>query len=71
LKIKIMRKKYVAGTLVHINVVMEDGKRWHVSFTPSDRGGSYFVTDNEKLQEKLENHPRYGTLFKLERLFRK
>lgn len=38
--------------------------RTRINFQPLTGGGSYFTTDNEKLQNQLENHYDYGRLFK-------
>ena len=57
-----MQKKYSASSHVSINVRV-NGTHVHVTFTPLTVGGSFFVTDNASLQEALERHPRFGSLF--------
>lgn len=37
----------------------------HIAFTAQSDGGSVFITDNENIQNALERHYKYGTLFKL------
>lgn len=41
------------------------GKFLHINFISTSRG-SYLTTDNEKVQQALENHPRFGKLFSLD-----
>lgn len=48
-----------------INVTLPNGKNTHISFEPMTGGGSTFVTDNPKLQQGLEAHPKFGKMFKL------
>ena len=59
------------GCQPSINVIMKNGKKFHVSFQPHTSGGSVFITDNEDLQWGLEHHSRYGTLYKGEILVEK
>ena len=49
-----------------VSVRLSTGSSTHLSFTPRTGGGSVFYTDNEKVQEGLEKHPKFGKLFKLE-----
>ena len=61
-----MLKKYSSRSCVSVSVRLSTGSSTHLSFTPRTGGGSVFYTDNEKLQEGLEKHPKFGKLFKLE-----
>ena len=60
-----MQKEYKAKSHVSINVTLPNGKNTHISFEPMTGGGSTFVTDNPKLQQGLEAHPKFGKMFKL------
>lgn len=60
-----MLKKYEAKSQVNLSVQLGSGATAHVCFTPKTMGGSVFYTNDAALQEGLENHPRYGRLFKL------
>lgn len=65
-----MKKRYKSSSHVSLNVPM--GKRKssvHVSFTALTGGGSVFYTDDEKLQNALERHARYGKIFRLDPTF--
>lgn len=61
-----MLKKYIAKSCVSISVALPTGGTTHVSFTPRTGGGSVYYTDNEKIQEGLKKHPKFGKLFKLD-----
>lgn len=61
-----MIKKYSAKSCISISIKLPTGGSTHVSFAPKTGGGSVFYTDNEKIQEGLENHSKYGKLFKLD-----
>lgn len=58
-----MLRRYEAKTEIGLTVV-RDGKNVHVSFRPKTGGGSVFATDDDELAKGLENHWRYGKLFK-------
>ena len=58
----ITMKTYEAKSHISINVRMPGGMR-HVAFIPRTLGTSYLTTDDPVLQQALEAHPRYGTLF--------
>lgn len=55
-----MTKKYISKSDISINA-----SGVHVSFSALTGGGSVFYTDNKKLQDLLEKHPKFGKLFKL------
>lgn len=57
-------KKYISKSEISFNVLV-NGKRNHISFNPLTKGGSEFKTNNEKLQEALENSPLFGIQFTL------
>lgn len=56
-------KKYVANSVVSINIVLPDGANKRVAFSPQMSGGSVFYTDDEDIQKGLERHWKYGKLF--------
>lgn len=56
-------KRYTSSSDISINVV-KDGVNVHVSFSPITGGGSQFYTNDEDLQRAMEQHKRYGELFK-------
>lgn len=60
-----MIKKYKSKSAISINVVLDIKKSMHIAFTAQSDGGSVFITDNENIQNALERHYKYGTLFKL------
>ena len=51
-----------------LNVTMPSGKNTHISFTPLTGGGSMYITDSPAIQQGLESHPRYGKMFKLDKV---
>ncbi len=61
----IMIKTYKAKTSISINVVLPGKKNMHVSFTNHSDGSSSFVTDNSDLQRAIEQHYKFGKLFRL------
>lgn len=63
-----MLKKYKAKSCISLSIQLATGGSTHVSFTPLTGGGSVFYTDNEKIQSGLENHPKFGKLFRSEEL---
>lgn len=58
-------KTYKANTNVSINVVLASKKNLHITFTPLSNGTSTFTTDNEAIQNAIESHARFGSLFRL------
>lgn len=60
-----MIKKYKSRSAISINVVLDSKKSMHIAFTAQSDGGSVFITDNKNIQNALERHYKYGTLFKL------
>ena len=64
----IMLKRYKSKSCISLSVKLSTGGSSHVSFTPLTGGGSLFYTDNEKIQEGLEKHPKFGKLFHVEKL---
>lgn len=64
-------KKYIAKTNTSINVVDADGKNIHVAFTPLTMGGSVFYTDDEKLQDAIERHYKFGRQIRVEEVAQK
>ena len=59
----IMTKRYKSSAHLAINIVMESGVNVHLSFKPLTGGGSYYITDDEKMQEAIERHRSYNVLF--------
>lgn len=53
-----MLKKYRARTDISLSV-----KGAHISFRAVTGGGSVYYTEDEKLQQALESHPKYNKLF--------
>lgn len=58
-------KTYRAKTAVSLNIVLPSKKSQHITFTPLSNGTSTYTTDNETIQQALENHYRFGSLFRL------
>ncbi len=58
-------KTYKANTNVSINVVFANKKNLHISFVPQSDGSSVFVTSDEAVQKAIENHCKFGRLFRL------
>lgn len=63
------KKKYIAKTDVSVSVLLPSGKSLHVSFASLSNGGSVYYTTSEEVQAALENHYRYGKLFKEDKSF--
>lgn len=63
------KKKYIAKTDVSVSVLLPSGKSLHVSFASLSNGGSVYYTTSEEVQTALENHYRYGKLFKEDKSF--
>lgn len=60
-----MIKKYQSRSAISVSILLESNKSIHIAFIAQSNGGSVFVTDNESIQNALERHYKYGTLFKL------
>jgi hypothetical protein len=63
-------KKYVAKSHVSLSVKMTAEKNARISFTPLTGGGSVYYTSDERVQEALEQHPKFGKLFKEDVLYK-
>lgn len=60
-----MIKTYKANTNISINVVLPSSKKnLHIAFVPMSDGSSVFSTDNEEIQKGIENHYKFGSLFR-------
>jgi hypothetical protein len=59
-----MKKKYIAKSDLSVNVVLDSGNSLHISFSPITGGTSVFYTEDERIQKALEQHYKYGKLFK-------
>ena len=60
-----MIKTYKANTNISINVVLTSSKKnLHIAFVPMSDGSSVFSTDNEEIQKGIENHYKFGSLFR-------
>jgi len=53
---------YHSETEITINVRLHGQKR-HLRFMPTTMGDSHFSTDDSDLQQAIERHPCYGSLF--------
>ena len=62
-----MKKYYSSDSHIAINVLLENGNSMHIAFTPISNGGSTYNTEEEVIQNALENHYRYNDLFVLDR----
>lgn len=62
-------KKYIAKTHISITVKMGE-KNAHISFTPLTGSGSVYYTSDEAVQKALEQHHKYGKLFKEDMLYK-
>lgn len=60
-----MIKHYSSDSHIALNVVLKNGKSTHISFIPLSNGGSVFSTDIKDIQDGLERHYRFGSLFTL------
>lgn len=62
-----IKKVYRARTAVAVNIRYGNSRTLrHVRFMPLSEGGSVMITADAALQKGLEQHPRCGTLFKLD-----
>lgn len=57
-----MPKKYLSSSVIAFKAL---GVR--ISFNPLSTGGSYFITDDVKLQNAIESHIWFGTKISLEK----
>ena len=57
-------KTYRAGSEVSLTVSIGKGNAKHIRFDVLSNGGSEYKTNDKSLQKALENHSRYGELFK-------
>lgn len=64
-----MIKTYKSYTHASINVVLENGKNLRISFNPLSNGSSTFTTDDTAVQEAIERHYNFGSLFTLDSVF--
>ena len=62
---KTMTKKYTSYSTISISVLLPNGGRAHVSFTPVTGGSSMYITKDKNMQDALESHVSFGKLFKL------
>lgn len=60
-----MTKTYKANTCIGVNVVLASKKNRHITFIAQSDGSSMFITDNVEIQQALERHYQFGTLFRL------
>lgn len=56
-------KKYIASSIISINVVLPENANRHIAFTPITGNGSVFYTNDGELQKAIEKHRHYGVLF--------
>lgn len=61
-----MRKYYSSDSHISINVVLSNGKSTRIPFVPLSSGGSVYFTSITEIQEALERHYRFGSLFNLD-----
>ena len=57
-------KTYRAGSEVSLTVSIGKGNAKYIRFDVLSNGGSEYKTSDKSLQKALENHSRYGELFK-------
>lgn len=58
------RVTYRSASAISVNLTLADPpQRIHLRFLPLAEGGSVTVTDSPRLQQALESHPRFGSLF--------
>lgn len=62
-------KRYISTSHISLSVLLPSGKSKRVSFSPITGSGSYFMTDDKELQNALEKHYRFGTLFNVDDLY--
>lgn len=59
-----MLKIYSSNSCVSINVIV-NGSNVHLTFSPKSNGSSMFLTHDKELQDAIESHYRFGSLFNL------
>lgn len=59
-------KTYKSTTEIYFNVRLKSGNCMHIGFSPISGGGSMFITSDEELQEALEKHRGFNTMFRLD-----
>nr|DAQ66398.1 MAG TPA: hypothetical protein [Caudoviricetes sp.] len=59
-------KRYIAKTNVSINIVLPTGANRHIAFSSLTGGGSVFYTDDPEIQNAMERHYKFGTLFRID-----
>ena len=64
-----MTKKYIANTHISLTIAMAEGKNAHISFTPHTGGGSVYYAKDERVQNALEKHPKFGKLFNIDKYY--
>lgn len=57
-------KTYRAASEISLTVSIGKGNAKHIRFDVLSNGGSEYKTSDKSLQKALENHSRYGELFK-------
>ena len=60
-----MKKRYIASTVLSVNVMIGGQYKRHICFNAAACSGSYYVTSDEEEQEALEKHSMFGKVFKL------
>lgn len=58
-----MTKRYSSQSRIVLNVILDDGKNVHLAFEPLTGGGSYYTTDDEKMQRAIEHDANYKRTF--------
>lgn len=56
---------YKAHSQISINIVLPNGHKKRVEFTPHTLGGSSYVSSDPDEQDALSKHYRFGSLFKI------
>lgn len=59
-------KRYIAKTNVSINIVLPTGANRHIAFSSLTGGGSVFYTDDPEIQNAMERHYKFGSLFRID-----
>ena len=60
-----MVKEYRAKSTIGVTINMPKGGTRRVSFSGNSEGKSVFYTDDKDVQDALEHHSLFGTLFRL------
>jgi hypothetical protein len=61
-----MKKIYKSGSILHISIILPNGASRHISFNDAANGTSSLITDDKDMQEGLESHHGFGTMFTCE-----